>query len=148
MRFRVEIEVGSATQRIRGIAAALPREAAVAVRDTASDTRDSLRSAAPRDTGELAAGLALRQEGQTATVRSTARSADGYRYTAVSRFGHRPASPDRIYPQRGRALGPMLGGRFFTSVRRYHPATDWAARPLAGARFALVRAARRMVGRL
>src|SRR5581483_2761035 len=95
------------------------------------------------DTGRMREQLHAEGDEVVSTVRDPR---SGFAYTGVSRFGHRYATPDRIFPRADReaatvvatrrprarggnaALGPMLGGRFFRSVRRFHPAFDWARR--------------------
>lgn len=124
----------------------------------------SFKQAAPSRSGRLKRGIHATIDGE---VISDARAIQGYSYTGVTRFGHKPGSgpdPDRIYPKGDRfaasvianrgqratggkaALAFSIGGRliFRKSVRRYHPKSDWAdeglrlAQPVVRARFVTV----------
>lgn len=100
--------------------------------DAAKATVPAFRLVAPVDTGRLKSRI--HQEGGE-VISDVVDPRSGFHYTGVTRFGHRHADPDRIFPRAGgRALGPMLGGRFFASVARYHPAEDWAGRGMPDAR--------------
>lgn len=81
---------------------------------------------APKRSGKLASEIRSEFVGSDKIeIVSPVRSAEGYPYTGVTRFGHKTAW---IYPRRARALAFSIGGqmRFFARVRGYHPARDWA----------------------
>lgn len=114
----------------------------------ARDTVVVFRQAAPVKTGKLRRGIAAKRTVGGAEVAVHAYSRAGYEYSGVTRFGHRHATPDRIYPRADRfpasvvetrharapgegrrpALRFVIGGRVFyrASVARYHPLGDWA----------------------
>ncbi len=82
------------------------------------------RQAAPHQRGALERGLAFvpsRTSRLGVEVISTVRSAEGYPYTDVTRFGHRKAW---IEPRRKKALRTPWGPR--KRVRGYKPSHDWA----------------------
>lgn len=103
---------------------------------------------APHNTGKLASEI--RSEFRTPEqieVVSPVKSAEGFPYTGVTRFGHRSAF---IYPRTARALRFQIGGRtiFATRVRGYHPARDWADSGLPLARREVIAAGREMAASL
>lgn len=82
------------------------------------------RQAAPERTQALARGLRTRPNRGTlpgVEVVSTVRSAEGYPYTGVTRFGHRKRW---IEPIHKKALRTPWGPR--RRVRGYRPRGDWA----------------------
>lgn len=120
-----------AADNLAGVRRRLARTTQSTPSQAARDVVPVYRRVAPKRSGRLAAQI----HAQDNEVLSTVRSAAGYPYTGVTRFGHRPAVPDRIDPKRGRALRFTIGGRvvYRASVRRYHPAVDWATRGLPDA---------------
>ena len=82
------------------------------------------RQAAPERTQALARGLRARPSSGSllgVEVVSTVRSAEGYDYTGVTRFGHRKRW---IEPVHKKALRTPWGPR--RRVRGYRPRGDWA----------------------
>ena len=102
------------------------------------------RQAAPHGRGALERGLRFRLRGRAAggaelRVESTVRSAEGFPYTGVTRFGHRSAF---IYPKRKKALRTPWGPR--RKVRGYHPVVDWGYVASIGAKEHVERSSRRI----
>ena len=101
-------------------------------------------TAAPKRSGKLAREIRSEFRGADAIeVVSPVRSAEGFPYTGVTRFGHQSAW---IYPRKARALRFTIGGtvRFAARVRGYRPAQDWADKGLPVARNELAAAASRI----
>lgn len=104
------------------------------------------RQAAPERSRALSRGLqAQPAEGGPLGVEvvSTVRSAEGYAYTGVTRFGHRKRW---IVPVRKKALRTPWGPR--RRVRGYHPSHDWAQDAQRLAQPHIARSADRVGGRI
>lgn len=105
------------------------------------------RQTAPSDSGRLSRGLRVdartRGRGMEVELRSTARSAEGYPYTGVTRLGHRQPY---IYPKRARALATPWGPR--KRVRGYRPSHDWADDTMRAAQPHIRRSGQRIGRRL
>lgn len=109
---------GRVRTNLRELERTAPQEVAVAA-------VPAYKAAAPRRTGRLVRSI----HATDGLVVADAKSDKGYGYVPVSRFGHRRTGDDRIHAKLGGVLGPLsIGGRltFRKSVRRYHPARDWA----------------------
>lgn len=150
VRFRFE-GAGRVAVQLFDVAGSVGPEARQAVRESGEESVFIFRTKAQRRTGRLHRGIRSRMGGDTATVSATARSARGFDYVAVTRFGHRVRV---IRPVHAKALRFRVGNRilFRHSVRGYRPHGDWRDKAMPAvdrtARSALDRAGARIIARV
>lgn len=105
-------------------------------------------AAAPKKTGKLAAEIRSEFTGIDAIqIISPVKSATGFSYTRITRFGHNVAF---IYPRKARALRFEIGGRtiFAKRVRGVHVDHDWADTGFPLARNEVISAAKELAASL